>query len=84
MPCCIIGAVTMKMISSTSITSTNGVTLISENGAVLAPASLRGHAQPACALRGSAGALAAQIVLELGGEQVDRGLSSRSRPMKTL
>src|SRR5687768_4058354 len=30
-PCCIIGAVTMKMISSTSITSTSGTTLISES-----------------------------------------------------
>jgi hypothetical protein len=30
MPCCISGAVTMKMISSTNITSTNGVTLISD------------------------------------------------------
>src|SRR5579871_2866839 len=30
-PCWISGAVTMKMISSTSITSTNGVTLISFN-----------------------------------------------------
>ena len=29
-PCCIRGAVTMKTISSTSITSTKGVTLISE------------------------------------------------------
>ena len=43
MPCCIIGAVTMKMISSTSITSTKGVTLISESGAVLAAEALRGH-----------------------------------------
>ena len=31
-PCTINGAATMKMISSTSITSTNGVTLISASG----------------------------------------------------
>src|SRR5262245_26616511 len=31
MPCCIIGAATMKMMSSTSITSTSGTTLISES-----------------------------------------------------
>ena len=74
MPCCIIGAVTMKMISSTSITSTNGVTLISENGAVLArrsgaaTASPRPRAPPARPARSSR----AEVRLELAREEVDR------------
>src|SRR5690606_6945483 len=75
MPCCMSGAVTMKITSSTSITSTNGVTLISELSPPCPPrrtAAISAGRRARARLAADARAARAQVGLELRGEEVDR------------